>query len=76
VFASLKTWLTETHHGISTQHLQAYLNEFTFRFNRDSIRSTPSALYSASLVKPPRGLNEALYRFSGEWRYLRCRGDG
>ena len=33
-FANLKTWLTGTHHGVSAQHLQAYLNEFTFRFNR------------------------------------------
>ena len=23
-----------THHGVSARHLQAYLNEFTFRFNR------------------------------------------
>jgi hypothetical protein len=23
-----------THHGVSAKHLQAYLNEFTFRFNR------------------------------------------
>jgi hypothetical protein len=34
VFANLKTWLLGTHHGVSAQHLQAYLNEFTFRFNR------------------------------------------
>jgi hypothetical protein len=34
VFANLKTWLTGIHHGVSSQHLQAYLNEFTFRFNR------------------------------------------
>jgi transposase-like protein/predicted RNA-binding Zn-ribbon protein involved in translation (DUF1610 family) len=34
VFASLKTWLMGTHHGVSQKHLQAYLNEFTFRFNR------------------------------------------
>ena len=34
VFANLKTWLNGTHHGVSHQHLQAYLNEFTFRFNR------------------------------------------
>ncbi len=33
-FANLKIWLTGTHHGVSAQHLQAYLNEFTFRFNR------------------------------------------
>lgn len=34
VFSNLKTWLRGTHHGVSPQHLQAYLNEFTFRFNR------------------------------------------
>ena len=34
VFANLKTWLTGIHHGVSERHLQAYLNEFTFRFNR------------------------------------------
>jgi hypothetical protein len=34
VFSNLKTWLQGTHHGVSQQHLQAYLNEFTFRFNR------------------------------------------
>jgi hypothetical protein len=34
VFANLKTWLNGVHHGVSPQHLQAYLNEFTFRFNR------------------------------------------
>ena len=30
----LKTWLNGIHHGVSAKHLQAYLNEFTFRFNR------------------------------------------
>ena len=34
VFSNLKTWLRGTHHGVSHQHLQAYLNEFAFRFNR------------------------------------------
>lgn len=34
VFSNLKTWLRGIHHGVSHQHLQAYLNEFTFRFNR------------------------------------------
>ena len=34
VFANLKTWLIGIHHGVSHQHLQAYLNEFTFRFNQ------------------------------------------
>jgi transposase-like protein len=30
----LRTWLNGIHHGVSAKHLQAYLNEFTFRFNR------------------------------------------
>ena len=34
VFSNLKTWLRGIHHGVSPQHLQTYLNEFTFRFNR------------------------------------------
>jgi len=34
VFSNFKTWLLGIHHGVSPQHLQAYLNEFTFRFNR------------------------------------------
>lgn len=34
VFSDLKTWLRGIHHGVSPQHLQSYLNEFTFRFNR------------------------------------------
>lgn len=35
VFANLKAWLTGIHHGrVAPQHLQAYLNEFVFRFNR------------------------------------------
>src|SRR6266852_574245 len=34
IFSNLKSWLGGCHHGVSPQHLQAYLNEFTFRFNR------------------------------------------
>lgn len=35
VISLLKNWLQGTHHGrIEKQHLQAYLDEFTFRFNR------------------------------------------
>lgn len=32
--SNLKTWLKGTHHGVSNKHLQAYLNEYVFRFNR------------------------------------------
>jgi len=32
---NLKTWLRGTHHGrVEVKHLQAYLNEFAFRYNR------------------------------------------
>jgi ISXO2-like transposase domain len=34
VFSNLKTWISGVHHGVDPQHLQAYCNEFTFRFNR------------------------------------------
>jgi hypothetical protein len=34
IFSNLKTWIQGTHHGVSQQHLQAYLNEYVFRFNR------------------------------------------
>ncbi len=35
IFSNIKTWLLGTHHGrVSKKHLQAYLNEYTFRFNR------------------------------------------
>lgn len=46
VFGNLKTWLIGTHHGVSPQHLQAYLNEYTFRFNR---RGTPMAAFQTVL---------------------------
>ena len=36
----LKRWLLGTHQGsVSAEHLQAYLEEFTFRCNRRSSRS-------------------------------------
>lgn len=46
VFSNLKTWLLGTHHGVSKQHLQAYLNEYAFRFNR---RKTPMAAFQTVL---------------------------
>jgi transposase-like protein len=46
IFSNLKTWILGTHHGVSKIHLQAYLNEFTFRFNR---RGTPMAAFQTVL---------------------------
>jgi len=33
VFAALNTSVSQTNHGVSQQHLPAYLNAFVFRFN-------------------------------------------
>lgn len=39
VTANLKTWIAGTFHGVREQHLQAYLDEYMFRFNRRFYRS-------------------------------------
>ena len=67
VFSNLKTWLLGTHHGVSQTHLQAYLNEYVFRFNR---RFYPMVAFNSVLgigarVVPPT--YAALY--SGEWQH-------
>ena len=70
VFSNLKNWLGGTHHGVSAKHLQAYLNEFTFRFNRRfyPFNSMLSALCSESREQPRRRLTP--YKlYSGEWEH-------
>ena len=65
VFGNLKTWLLGTHHGVSQQHLQAYLDEYIFRFNR---RFYPMTAFNSVLglaVKTVPPTYEELY--SGEW---------
>ena len=56
-FGNLKTWLNGTHHGVDPKYLQAYLDEYTFRFNR---RRTPMAAFQTLLgiaaSKPPKTL--------------------
>lgn len=44
--SNLKTWLLGTHHGVSPKHLQPYLDEFVFRFNR---RRSPMAAFQTLL---------------------------
>jgi transposase-like protein len=46
LISHLKTWLQGTHRGVSEEHLQTYLEEFTFRFNR---RRTPMAAFQTLL---------------------------
>src|SRR5512132_4354482 len=38
VFANLKAWALGVYHGLREKHLQSYLDEFTFRFNRRGTR--------------------------------------
>jgi transposase-like protein len=46
VASLLKRWLLGTHHGgIQPQHLDYYLDEFTFRYNRRSSRSRGMLFY-------------------------------
>lgn len=66
-FSNLKRWLLGTHHGaVSAKHLQAYLGEFAFRFNRR--RNLQAAFQTllgiAPIVKGPtyKGLYEGTYR--------------
>src|SRR5271166_741392 len=67
VFANLKTWLTGIHHGVSERHLQAYLNEFTFRFNRRfyPFNAFRSLLGIASDAKAPTYAQ----LYSGDWNH-------
>ena len=44
--SNLKSWLKGTHRGFSGEHLQVYLDEYTFRFNR---RHTPMAAFQSLL---------------------------
>ena len=62
------------HHGVSHQHLQAYLNEFTFRFNR---RFYPFNAFR-SLLGIAGDTSAPTYAelYSGEWRHPTCSGHG
>jgi len=72
VFSNLKTWLNGIHHGVSAKHLQAYLNEFTFRFNR---RFYPFNAFR-SLLGIAGGAEAPTYAelYSGAWRHPTCSG--
>ena len=70
IFSNLKSWLRGCHHGVSPKHLQAYLNEYTFRFNRrfypfNAFRSLLGI--SGQVVAPTY---EGLYLH--EWQHPKC----
>jgi hypothetical protein len=68
VFLNLKSWLRGTHHGVSPQHLQAYLNEFAFRFNH---RSHPFSAFR-SLLGLASESEAPTYAelYSGHWKHM------
>jgi hypothetical protein len=57
VFSLTKRWLLGTHHGaVRPKHLQAYLDEFVFRFNRRTARSIAhrfARLIQQAVLIPP-----------------------
>lgn len=69
VFSNLKTWLLGTHHGVSAKHLQAYLNEYTFRFNRrvNTFQAFQSVLGISTHVEGPE--YEDIYSAGEEGRW-------
>jgi len=68
VFSNMKTWIKGTHHGrIEPKHLQAYLNEYIFRFNRRFYPMTAfhSVLGISARTVPPT----YAHLYSGEWEH-------
>ena len=62
VASLLQRWLLGTHQGrVSREHLDAYLNEFTFRFNRDAARDV-AAFCSTGCWSSPSPLTPVTYR--------------
>ena len=64
-FSNLKTFINGTYHGVSKKHLQAYLNEYVFRYNRRRVpfESFNALLGIGTMREAPtyRGL------FEGKW---------
>ena len=68
VFSNLKTWILGTHHGaIARHHLQAYLNEYVFRFNR---RFYPMTAFNSVLGIAARSTSATYDQlYSGRWKH-------
>ena len=61
VLGLAKRWLLGTHHGaVRPKHLQAYLDEFVFRFNRRTAKSISHRF--ARLIEPAILTPPATYR--------------
>jgi len=53
IISNLKAFIAGTYHGLSDTHLQAFLDEFCYRFNR---RFWPGQLFARTLVACTRSL--------------------
>ena len=55
IFSNLKVWALGVYHGLRRKHLQSYLDEFVFRFNRRRTRHAASrSLLGIATAQPPR----------------------
>ncbi len=67
--SNLKRWLTGTHKGaVKSKHLQAYLNEYTFRFNRRFWRG-PAFLRALGLAVNVNSWPQYDTLYSGQWAH-------
>ena len=58
VFANLKRWALGVYHGLRRKHLQSYLDEFAFRFNRRHTRHAAfRSLLGIAVAKMPTTYN-------------------
>lgn len=65
VTANLKAWIDGTFHGVRKQHMQAYLNEFMFRFNRRFYRAVSFRTLLRLATQSTGPTYRALY--DGDW---------
>ena len=69
VFGLAKRWLLGTHHGaVSKKHLQAYLDEYVFRFNRrtaNSISHRFARLVEQAVLTPPASYRDIVGQTAG-----------
>jgi hypothetical protein len=68
VFSNLKRWGLGTFHGFRAKHMNAYLNEFVFRWNRKrSLETTMDTLLGIGQVLP-RTTYRDIVGDTSEWR--------
>jgi hypothetical protein len=58
IFSNLKVWALGVYHGLRRKHLQSYLDEFVFRFNRRRTRHAAfRSLLGIAAGHPPISYN-------------------